>query len=81
MKMSWAEKNRKINNRRGTIIRDSRVGNFDGYGLTLVACKKNVYCVLREVPKYGVFSGPNTRKCGPEKTSFLDFFHAVVVRA
>ena len=28
--------------------------------------------------KYGVFSGPNTRKYGPEKTVYLDTFHAVI---
>ena len=27
--------------------------------------------------KYGVFSGPNTGKYGPEKTLYLDIFHAV----
>ena len=27
--------------------------------------------------KYGVFSGPNTGKYGPEKTPYLDTFHAV----
>ena len=37
-----------------------------------------------KVSKYGVFSGqyflvfgPNTGKCGPEKTPYLDTFHAV----
>ena len=28
--------------------------------------------------KYGVFSGPNTGQCGPEKTPYLDTFHAVL---
>ena len=28
--------------------------------------------------KYGVFYGPNTGKYGPEKTLYLDNFHAVV---
>ena len=39
-----------------------------------------------KVSKYGVFSGlyfpvfsPNTRKCGPEDTLYLDTFHAVKV--
>ena len=27
--------------------------------------------------KYGVFPGPNTGKCGPEKTPYLNTFHAV----
>ena len=27
--------------------------------------------------KYRVISGPNTRKYGPEMTSYLDTFHAV----
>ena len=27
--------------------------------------------------KYGVFSGPNTGKYEPEKTRYLDTFHAV----
>ena len=29
--------------------------------------------------KYGVISGPNTGKYGPEITPYLDTFHAVVV--
>ena len=29
--------------------------------------------------KYGDFSGPNTGKYGPEKTPYLDTFHAVNV--
>ena len=39
----------------------------------------------REVPKYGAFSDPyfpvfglNTEKYGPEKTPYLDTFHAVI---
>ena len=43
----------------------------------------NGYCVWK-VSKYGVFSGPffpgfrqNTGKYGPEKTLYLDNFHAV----
>ena len=32
-----------------------------------------------KVSKYGVFSGPNTGKYGPEKTLYLDTFHAVCV--
>ena len=28
--------------------------------------------------KYGIFSGPNTGKYGPEKTAYLDTFHAVI---
>ena len=38
-----------------------------------------------KVPKYGVYSGPyfpvlspNTGKCGPEKTPYLDIFHTVL---
>ena len=31
------------------------------------------------VPKYGVFSGPNAGKYGPEKTPYLDTFHALLV--
>ena len=30
-----------------------------------------------KVAEYGDFSGANTRKYGPEKTSYLDNFHAV----
>ena len=30
-----------------------------------------------QVSKYGVFSGPNTAKYGPEKTRYLDTFCAV----
>ena len=29
--------------------------------------------------EYGVFSGPNTGKYGPEKTPYLDTFYAVPV--
>ena len=29
--------------------------------------------------KYGVFSGPNTGKNGPEKIPYLDTFHAVTL--
>ena len=29
-----------------------------------------------KVSKYGVYSGPNTRKYGPQKTPYLDTFHA-----
>ena len=39
---------------------------------------------LRDLSNYGVFSDPyfpvfglNTGKCGPEKTLYLDTFHAV----
>ena len=32
-----------------------------------------------KVAEYGDFSGANTRKYGPEKTSYLDNFHAVFV--
>ena len=32
---------------------------------------------LRKVSKYGVISGPNTGKYGPEITPYLDTFHAV----
>ena len=31
------------------------------------------------VSKYGVFSGPNAGKYGPEKTPYVDTFHAVRV--
>ena len=30
-----------------------------------------------KVSKYGVFSAPNAGKYGPEKTPYLDTFHAV----
>ena len=30
------------------------------------------------MPKYGVFSGPNTGKYGPEKAPYLDTFQAVL---
>ena len=43
-------------------------------------------CVLKvdhltawKVPKYGVFSGPNTRKYGPGKTPYLDCLRAVTI--
>ena len=32
-----------------------------------------------KVSKYEVFSGPNTGKHGPEKTPYLDTFHAVII--
>ena len=32
----------------------------------------------KKVSKYGVISGPNTGKYGPEITPYLDTFHAVV---
>ena len=32
-----------------------------------------------KVSKYGVFSGPNTGKYGPEKSSYLNTFHVVEV--
>ena len=50
-------------------------------------CVKLLFIVLdtaRKLSKYGVLSGPyfpvlglNTGKCGPEKTPYLDTFHAV----
>ena len=33
-----------------------------------------------KVSKYGVISGPNTGKYGPEKTPYLDTFHAATVK-
>ena len=33
----------------------------------------------RKVSKCGVTSGPKTGKYGPEKTSYLDIFHAVSI--
>ena len=33
-----------------------------------------------KVTKYGVIFGPNTGKYGPEITSYLGAFHAVMVR-
>ena len=35
------------------------------------------WCTVWKVSRYGVFSGPNTRKYGPEKTPYLDNFHGV----
>ena len=32
-----------------------------------------------KVSKYGVISGPNTGKYGPEIAPYLDTFHAVIV--
>ena len=31
-----------------------------------------------KVSKYGIFSGPNTGKYGPEKAPYWDTFHAVI---
>ena len=33
---------------------------------------------MSKVSEYGIFSGPNTGKYGPEKTSYLDTFHEVI---
>ena len=41
------------------------------------ARKLIVFHTAWKVSKYGVFSGPNTGKYGPEKTPYLDTFHAV----
>ena len=38
-----------------------------------------VYYTVWKVSKYGVISGPNTGKHGPEITPYLDTFHAVLV--
>ena len=38
-----------------------------------------VYYTAWKVSKYGVISGPNTGKYGPEITPYLDTFHAVLV--
>ena len=40
--------------------------------------KQNTVAALTawKVSKYGVFSGPNAGKYGPEKTPYLDTFHA-----
>ena len=35
------------------------------------------YNTAWNVSKYGVFSGPNKGKYGPEKTPYLDTFHEV----
>ena len=50
----------------------------------LLANMVSKFLPLREVSKYGIFSGsyfpvfsPNTGKNGPEKTPYLDTFHAV----
>ena len=37
------------------------------------------YYTAWKVSKYGVFSGPNTGKCEPEKTPYFDTFHAAKV--
>ena len=37
-----------------------------------------VFFTVREVSKYGVISGPNTGKHGPEIPPYLDTFHAVL---
>ena len=54
--------------------------------------EKRVYFIVWNASKYGVFSGPyfpayeylsvfsqNAGKCGPEKTPYLDIFHAVLL--
>ena len=46
--------------------------------------QENVYKIqlavfTRKVSTYGVFFSPNTGKCGPEKTPYLDTFHAMGV--
>ena len=35
------------------------------------------YLLRKKCPNTEFFSGPNTGKCGPEKTPYLDTFHAV----
>ena len=44
------------------------------FGTLLPRMSKNT---LWKASKYGVFPGPNTEKYGPEKTPYLDTFHAV----
>ena len=39
-----------------------------------------IVIIWEKVVKYGVFSGPNARKYEPEKTPYLDTFHAVYMR-
>ena len=41
--------------------------------------KLEVVFTASNVFKYGAFSGPNTGKYGPEKTPYLDTFHAVFI--
>ena len=40
---------------------------------------KMCFITAWKMSKYGVFSGPNTGKYGPEKTPHLDTFYAVLV--
>ena len=62
---------------------DNMIGNPDK--LQAMYCKKELktttlilHYTARKVSKYGVSSRPNTRKYGPEKTPYLDTFHAVL---
>ena len=48
--------------------------------------EQNLFCIINfhtvtawKVPKYGVFSGPYFPVIGPEKTPYLDTFHAQVL--
>ena len=45
--------------------------------MCLRVLKQPVYTV--KCGHIGVFSGPNARKYGPEKTTYLDSFHAVLL--
>ena len=45
-----------------------------------VHCVKRVQKRIFSGPYFSVFS-PNIGKCGPEKTEYLDTFHAVVMKA
>ena len=42
-----------------------------------VRVEQQLQLTAKKVSKYGVFSGPNAGKYGPEKTPYLDTFHAV----
>ena len=43
-----------------------------------LSCARNT---VWNMPKYEVFSGPNAGKYGPQKTLYLDIFHAVKVNS
>ena len=50
--------------------------------MKITTLKRHEHCyrlTAWKVSKYGVISGPNKRKYGPEITPYLDPFHSVIV--
>ena len=47
---------------------------MDRLQMSVLLLSEFKWITLHEVSKYGVFSGPNTGKYGPEKTPYLALF-------